>query len=221
MNQSTRTIVFFSSIAVMFIYYLMVIPILPMALEHETLYANYTFASFFIFVPLVQMILRKRILHRYKADVLFEFKIHDPIIVQQLIYWIFAYLLIIRPLTPNLTNFEFVESVHVYTFIGWLVFSEILMAITYKTTKAGFSGDHILIDGMDFRIDFPFGNALYSQSGVYFYDDFDHFIYEGDRLIMTLKGDLGKVVIKVPNHLQKQVGEFLKAKQVEMPRNHF
>ena len=221
MNQSTRTIIFFSSIISMFIYYLIIIPMLPLSFENEVVYANYTFASFFIVVPLVQMLLRQRILKRFEDDFLFEFKIHDASPVQHILYMVFAYLLILRPLTPSIGDFQYVQTIHWLSFIAWMLYAEILIMTSYTRLRAKFGREFIKITGTDFRIDFPFGNALYSHSGIYQYDDFETFHFEGDKLILSLRQNLGKVVVKIPQNLHPQIESFLKAHQIEKPKHYF
>lgn len=218
MNQTTRTIIFFSSLVMMFLYYLMIIPRLPLAFDNAVLYANYSFSSFFICVPATQMLLRRRILARFKDDHLYEFRIHDAIAVQYLIYLVIGYLMLIRPLTASLTDFSNVEPINWLSFIGWLVVAQVLIALTYRSTKAQFCREHILIYGWDLRMDFPFGNPLYSHSGVYAYSDFEYYFFDGNRLTLRLKGELGKIVIVVPSEMQEQVGEYLKAQQLDKPK---
>jgi hypothetical protein len=166
------------------------------------------------------MLLRRRILARFAEDHLFEFSIHDAVPVQYLIYLVIGYIMIIKPLTPSLTDFSNVQPVHLLSLFGWLIAAEGMIFLTYRTTKAAFGRSHIRIHGWDFRLDFPFGNPLYSHSGVYAYSDFEYFFFDGGRLTLRLKDDLGKIVIVIPSELHEQVGSFLKAQQLDTPKHH-
>ena len=217
MNQTTRTILFFSGLAVMALYYFLIIPLLPFANTNPIAYANYTFATLFVIFPITQAFLRRRVLNRYKIreeDFFFELPLQDARLIQHVTFIMFGYLFILRPLMPSFFDFSTLTMPPLISFILWMVFSECLLLLTYKKTHVQFGKSHILIMGFDFRIDMPFASPLYSHSGIYEYDNFDSFHRSGTRLIMTLHQDMGKISFVVPESLTAPVISFLKSKGI-------
>jgi len=221
MNQTTRTILFFSGLVAMALYYFLIIPFLPLARSNPIVYANYTFATLFLVFPITQAFLRLRVLNRYKLkedDFLFEYPLHDAKLIQHITFILFGYLFILKPLMPSFFDFSTLKLPHLLSFVLWIAFSECLLWLTYHKTHVQFGKSHIIIMGYDFRIDMPFASPLYSHSGVYDYDNFLSFRKEGTHLIMTLQQDMGKIVTVVPEELMVPVMSYLKAKGIKEER---
>ncbi len=218
MNNTTRSIIFFAGLFAMILYYFAIMPLLPMAMTNEVFYINYLAAMVIIVFPWIECLMRKLVLKKYKLstdDILFSMKIKDIGSVQFITYIILAFLVILLPITTNQFNFSNLKPLHWTIFVIWVLVSAIWIRLTYSSTKAHFNEKYLLITGIDLRLDFPFGNNLYSHSGVYFYDDFKHFYIEGQVVYMVLENDKGRIAFHINNNVESQVIGFLGAQKIK------
>lgn len=218
MNNTTRSIIFFAGLFAMIIYYFVVIPLLPMAMVNEVFYINYLAATVIIIFPWVECLMRNLVLKKYKLapdDILFSMKIKDIASVQFITYIILAFLIILLPITSNQFNFSNLQPIHWTIFVIWVIVSAVWIRLTYAKTKAYFGEKYVVIKGFDLRLDFPFGNNLYSHSGVYFYDDFKHFYIEDEIVHLVLENDRGQIAFVIQKKVESQVIAFLSAQKIK------
>jgi len=217
MNNTTRTIIFFVSLMGIVMSYFFIIPSLPYAFENETRYTNYLAGSIFVIFPLCQMISRKLVLRKYKMaseDHLFDLKIHDAKLVHFITFFLVGFVLIIFPVITTDFIFSNIQPQHYLSLFAWLAFDIALIELTYKKTKAQFGKTYILIEGYDFRPDFPFGSILYSHSGVYFYTDIKYYYIDGNLIVLELEKDLGKLSFDVSQNSMPQITSYLAAQKI-------
>jgi len=174
-------------------------------------------ASVLVIFPLAQLLMRKGVLKKYqiKDEFLFHLNIHDAKAVHRISFYAIAFLIILLPITGNRFDFSALLPVHYFTFALWVFISEIWLFVTYKTTKAYFGKQYILISGYDFRLDFPLGAILYSHSGVYHYQDFKNYYIDGQILYLILENDRGKIAVEASDALLNNVASYLNAQKVK------
>ncbi len=218
MNNTTRSLIFFSGLFIIIFYYFSIIPLLPMAFTNEYLYTNYLTFSVIGLFPIVQMGMRKFVLKKYKLgdESLFHLPVHDAKQIHRITFYAIAFLIIMLPITGNKFNFGALKPVHYLIFVGWIAFSELLIFVTYKTTRAYFGKSYILISGIDFRPDFPLGSMLYSHSGVYFYEDFKYYYTEGNTIYLILENEKGRIAVKANEKIISNVSSYLNAQKIKM-----
>lgn len=217
MNNTTRSLIFFIGLFSVIFYYFSIIPILPYAMILPNAYVNYLAAAVIIIFPTVQLLMRTFVLKKYqlKDESLFHLNIHDAKIINRITYYALAFLIILLPITGNRFDFSALLPIHYFTFAVWVMISELWLFITYKTTKAYFGKEYILISGIDFRLDFPIGSILYSHSGVYYYQDFKYYYVEGNILYLSLENDRGKIAVKLSSNITNNVISYLNAHKIK------
>ncbi|MBF4695367.1 hypothetical protein [Fusibacter ferrireducens] len=217
MNNTTRSLIFFTGLLAIIFYYFSIIPMLPFAMEQPTFYINYLAASLLLVFPWIQLIMRKGVLKKYKLkdESLFQLAIHDAKAIHRITFYAIAFLVILFPATGNKLDLKALLPVHYFTFAIWLFISELWIYVTYKTTKAYFGREYILISGLDFRLDFPFGSMLYSHSGVYHYTDFKYYYIEGQIIYLVLENEQGKIAVEAEPSYVSNITSYLSAQKVK------
>lgn len=221
MNNTKRYIIF----VICFITIIMIISfVMPRytGLFGDTFYfINGILTLILILFPLMQMTIRLAYTHRYfKHDhEFFALPIKASMAYYRLMHILFIGLLLGYPIIKGLLNPS--ELMIYATAIGiWLVVTEIIVSISQKTTKAHFCHQHLIIKGIDLRMDLPVGDAIKSHSGVYFYEDFRIYTCHNDLLTLYLTDGIGKIQIAVSDDMQQQALSYLSSKKLVFKEHH-
>lgn len=218
MKNSFRSISFIIPFLTIILLITFIVPFIP-GIENGVLFFSLLVFLIIIIFPLMQGIIRYVYYKKYfvKSNFYFSLKIGETKTFQRVLYYLLVILVLIYPIVGREFNFKNLTSTNIIVTLIFLVLSEIMLYFSFSKTNVNFMKDKILILGSDFRMDLPMGNPIKSNSGIYFYNEFENYSFNKNILTLYLSEN-DKIKAKLPDDLKPKVIAFLENKKINVKR---